>query len=134
MNIKSLIKECINEVLAEDAAGAVDKLSQSDRNKLAQGFKVAKLDGNGRFQKKEHGLQAVSKVLSAFGFQLDMVSGDLIMGDKGQRMFVFRRANAEGQDPYTEQPEIANSRIVFVWENLARPGQPAQFEILVYAS
>lgn len=131
MKLKDLVLECLNEVLTE--AGAVNKLSTGERNKLTAAFAKLKLDGNGRFPKKEHGLQAVSQALSLYGFQLDMVSADLIMGDKGSRNFIFRRANAAGQDPFTEQPEIENSRIVFTWENLGTPENP-KFEILVYAS
>lgn len=114
----------------KEANSNINKLSSSERNKISAGFAKAGLDGNGRFVKKEHGLQAVSQVLSSLGFQLDMVSGDLIMGDKGSRNFIFRRVNTPGQDTFTENPEISNSRIAFVWELLS----PNKYEILAYAS
>ena len=119
-----------------EASGAVkpEKLSNSERNKIGAAFKQAGLDGNGRFEKKERGLAAVTNALDSLGFQLDMVSGDMIMGDSGSRNFIFRRKNAPGQDPFTQTNEISNSRIVFTWENLASQGQPVKFEILAYAS
>lgn len=125
--------------ITTEAAGKVDKLSASERNKLHDAFKKAGLDGNGRFEKKEQGLAAVTNALASLGFQLDMVPADIIMGDKGSRNFVFRRVNAPGQDVFTEQPEITNSRIVFTWERLdgriqQYPNSPSKFEILVYAS
>lgn len=133
MKIAQLIRECIDEVITE-TSGKEHVLTPKERNILATAFARVGLDGNGRFEKKERGLQAVTGVLQALGFNLDMVSGDIIMGDKGSRMLPFRRVNAPGQDTFTEQPMIENSRIVFTWENLARPEQPARFEILCYAS
>ena len=107
-----------------------EKISNGERNKLGKEFAKLGLDGNGRFVKKEYGLRAVTSVLDSLGFQLDMVTLDTIMGDKGSRNFVYRRKNDEGQDPFSEKPEIINSRIVFTWELLA----PDKFEVLVYAS
>jgi hypothetical protein len=128
------LRSLIRETVVAEAGAAVDKLSNSERSKISSAFAKAGVDGNGRFEKKEHGIQAVSQALSSLGFQLDMVSGDLIMGEKGSRTLRFRRANAQGQDPFTEQPAIENSYIVFNWENLSGPGQPARFEVQCYAS
>ena len=115
----------------------VDRISNSDRKKIGAAFAKLGLDGNGRFEKKEYGLHAVQRALSDLGFQLDMVVSDMIMGDKGSRNLTFRRVNNPGDDPYTEKPAIKNSSIVFVWENLERPGEPGtlkRFEVLSYAS
>ena len=122
-----------------EAGNAQNKLSASERNKISTEFKKMGLDGNGRFQKKEDGLRAVTDALSKLGFSLDLVTADLIMGDRGSRNFLFRRANAPGQDAFTENPEISNSRIVFTWERLdgptsQYPDSPNRFEILAYAS
>lgn len=116
-----------------------ERIDNSERNKISKAFAKVGLDGNGRFEKKEHGLRAVSDVLADFGFQLDMVSADTIMGDKGSRNLIFRRVNDPGQDPFTEKPEIVNSRISFNWERLdgstfQYPDTPSKFEILAYAS
>ena len=125
--------------LQEAKENNLTNLSNSERNQIGLAFKKVGLDGNGRFEKKEKGLLAVTNALSSLGFQLDMVSADMIMGDKGSRMFTFRRINSPGADVFTENPEIQNSRIVFVWEALDRPSAQYPnashiFEILAYAS
>lgn len=126
-----LIKQCIAEVLVEGPiAPRADKISNGERTKMGKEFAKLGLDGNGRFEKKEYGLQAVTNVLQSLGFQLDMVSSDKIMGDKGSCPLPYRRINDPGQDQFSENPEIINSRIVFSWELL----EAAKFEILVYAS
>lgn len=130
---KHLVKQCIAEVLVE-APSSESRLSAGERNKIGKAFRIARLDGNGHFEKKEHGLQAITAVLDSLGFQLDMVSADMIMGDQGSRNLLFRRKNDPGQDPFTEKPEIENSRIVFTWYNRAQPGHPTDFEIVAYAS
>jgi len=137
---KKLLFECIGgnqfKLMNEDNT---DKLTSSERNLISVEFKKAGLDGNGRFEKKEHGLRAVTDALSSLGFQLDMISSDMIMGDKGSRQFIFRRKNDPEQDPFTEKSEITNSRIVFNWEKLdgptfSYPNSPNKYEILAYAS
>lgn len=114
----------------EEAPTVVNKLSKPERNAISNAFAKMGLDGNGRFDKKEQGLSAVTQALDSLGFQLDMVSRDIIIGDQGSRMLLFRRRNAEGADAFTEQPEISNSRIVFTWELMGQN----RFEILAYAS
>lgn len=116
-----------------------DKLTTSERNLISTEFKKAGLDGNGRFEKKEYGLKAITDVLSSLGFQLDMISADMIMGDKGRRSFIFRRKNDPKQDSFTEKSEITNSSIVFIWERMdgptfSYPNSPNKFEIIAYAS
>jgi len=126
-------------VLNTEVSQVENKISNSERNKISKEFATLGLDGNGRFEKKEHGLQAITNALSKLGFQLDMVSSDIIMGDKGSRTLTYRRANDPGQDIFTEKPEISNSRIVFTWERMdgptaQYPNSPSKFEILAYAS
>lgn len=132
-SFKYLVKQCIAEVLVE-APSSEDRISKGEQGKIGKAFTDAGLDGNGHFKKKEHGLQAITSVLDSLGFQLDMVSADIIMGDQGSRNLTFRRRNDPGQDPFTEKPEIANSRIVFSWYNRAQPGRPSDFEVVAYAS
>jgi hypothetical protein len=115
------------------------KLTNGERNKIGAAFKKLGLDGNGRFEKKERGLAAITSALSSLGFQLDMVSGDIIMGDKGNRALPFRRVNDPGADPFSEKPMIENSRISFSWERMDGPSSqypnaPSKFEIVAYAS
>ena len=110
------------------------KISPREKKIMSQTFSKMGLDGNKRFESVSKGLHAVTSVLHAMGFNLDMVSGDMIMGQKGQRNLTFRRSNDEGADPFTEKPEIKNSRIAFVWENLSNEGQTPRYEILAYPS
>lgn len=114
-------------------------ITNAERSKMIDAFKRAGLDGNGRFVKKEQGLAATTQILDALGFNLDMVTADSIMGDKGSRQLIFRRKNDAGQDIFTEKPEIQNSRIVFGWTRMDGPtfqysNAPSKFEIHVYAS
>ena len=137
-DLKAFVKQCIAEVIVEGEP-RVDKLSKPEQRAIGAAFAKLGLDGNGRFEKKEHGLRAITNALWELGFQLDMVTADIIMGDKGSRNLTFRRKNPEGADPYTELPEISNSRIVFNWEALDRPSfqypnAPHVYEILAYAS
>ena len=143
-SFESLVKQCIAEVITESpkqnkADKMVSNISQAERNKLHDSLKKRGVDGNGRFDKKEHGLREVSNALDECGFILDMVSADIIMGDKGSRMLPFRRKNDEGADIYSEKPMIENSRLVFNWERLdgpthQYPNSPHKFEIQTYAS
>lgn len=123
--------------MMDEAAASETKISSAERKNIHAAFQKLGLDGNGRFLKKEHGLQAVTNALSELGFTLDMVSADLIMGDKGSRNFLFRRSNDQRQDPFSEKNEIDNSRIVFNWEKLQGmqgQGGSSPFEILAYPS
>jgi hypothetical protein len=133
---RRLVKQCLAEVITEELGNADSRITPAERKQIGKSFAAAGLDGNGHFQKKEHGLQAITKVLDSLGFQLDMVSADIIMGDEGSRNLSFRRKNDAGADPFTEKEAIANSRIVFSWYNRAPQGQIGQsdFEILSYAS
>lgn len=125
----------LKEGMVETAAVArPERLEKKEARAIGTAFAKLGLDGNGRFEKKEHGLHAITRALDTLGFQLDMVTADIIMGDKGQRNLTFRRKNDEGADPFTEKPEIINSRIAFIWENLAREGQTPRYEILAYAT
>lgn len=130
-DLKLLIKEILS-VVVEDGEVKMDRLLPKEKTLISKAFAKVGLDGNGRFESVSKGLHAVTDVLSALDFNLDMVSGDMILGEKGQRNLSFRRANDPGADPFTEKPEIRNSRIAFVWENLAGPGEDPRYEILVY--
>lgn len=124
----------VNKPLSEVGTTKSEKLLGGERTKIGKAFTNAGLDGNGRFESISKGLHAVTNALSTLGFNLDMVSADMIMGDRGNRNLPFRRTNDEGQDIFTEKPMIENSRIAFTWENLATPGKPPRYEILAYAS
>ena len=107
-------------------ASKPDKISNSERTKISAAFSKAGVDGNGRFNNASKGISAVSVALDSVGFNLDMVSGDIILGDKGNRLLPYRRKTT---DSNIESPEIKNSRIAFNWEKLGD-----KFEIQCYAS
>jgi hypothetical protein len=125
--------------VSEDKGKQSSILTAAEKQKINKTLTHIGLDGNGRFEKVSRGLLYITRGLDAVGFSLDMVSGDIIMGDKGSRMLPFRRKAYEGQDVFTENPEIENSRIYITWENLTPPrdNQPTSvgnFEIIAYAT
>jgi hypothetical protein len=85
-------------------------------------------------------INILAKVLDDVGYTLGMVSGDLILGDKGSRMLSFSRKSTN-PDPQIEGQEITNSRISFNWEvtshnlNSKTPIYgDKKYEIVAYAS
>lgn len=120
--------------LSEAGEIQLDRISPREKKLMSQAFNKVGLDGNGRFQSVSQGLRAVTDALSSLGFNLDMVTGDMVLGEKGQRQLSFRRTNDPGADPFTEKPMIKNSRIAFVWENLSGEGATPRYEILAYPS
>jgi hypothetical protein len=95
------------------------------------------LGGNEKVPKLGQALNVLSRVLSDNGFVLDMVSGDILMGHKGNRALPFRRALPEGSDAFDEGQEI-DSRISFNWEDLnasssaQRQLDPKNYEVIAY--
>ena len=109
-------------------------LKAADRNRIARSLQSSDmLGGNEKVAKLATALSVVTDHLSELGFSLDVVSSDILMGDKGSRQLPFRLAN-DTEDPFFEHPRIENSFIIFVWENLARVDEDARFEILAYVS
>lgn len=135
--LKALIKECLNEMdtapnIANDTVFD-SKIKSSDRAKISNALHTKpELGGTIKLDKKEKALTIINDVLSKIGYQLDMVSGDILLGDKGTRLLPYRR-QIKSEDPFTEGPEIENSRISFTWENLGTPEQK-KFEIIAYAT
>lgn len=127
--LKALIREVIEEVANEN------KLSAQERKLINNAFhKIPELGGNKKVDSVGKGLNVVSKALDGLGFQLDMVSGDMVMGSKGHRLLRFRRKSTN-PDPYTEGPAIENSGISFSWENMTQDQfGPKVIEIVAYAS
>ena len=115
---------------------SVDKINEVDDSKLTamERKKInatisarGELSGNIRY--KQHGgkskaLALLTNILDGLGYKLHMVSGDEILGDKGNKRLSFSRANGV---------EISNSFIIFNYENLGDMENP-NFEITVYAS
>jgi len=124
------------EGLSESKAGSGHGHRLLPKEKKAIHKKMAEvgLDGNGRFGNPSKAVSVLGGALKDVGFHLDMVHGDLILGDKGHRLLVFRRTG-ENVSPLEEHPEVINSRISFSWEKLGydNEGHP-KYEVLCYPS
>ncbi len=96
------------------------------RNALARAPKASMLGGNDRTESKTEGLAAVNEALGRAGFYLEMVIGDLFIGEKGSRLLRIAQND-------TEQP-VENCGISYTWENLNRDGETPRYELIVYLS
>jgi len=135
-------KDAAIEILDDEGFEGISESKDSNSHKLLPKEKKAihkkmaevGLDGNGRFGNPSKAVSVLGGALKDVGFHLDMVHGDLILGDKGHRLLVFRRTG-ENVSPLEEHPEVVNSRISFSWEKLGydNEGHP-KYEVLCYPS
>ena len=135
-------KDAAIEILDDEGFEGISESKDSNSHKLLPKEKKAihkkmaevGLDGNGRFGNPSKAVSVLGGALKDVGFHLDMVHGDLILGDKGHRLLVFRRTG-ENVSPLEEHPEVVNSRISFSWEKLGydNEGHP-NYEVLCYPS
>ena len=135
-------KDAAIEILDDEGFEGISESKDSNSHKLLPKEKKAihkkmaevGLDGNGRFGNPSKAVSVWGGALKDVGFHLDMVHGDLILGDKGHRLLVFRRTG-ENVSPLEEHPEVVNSRISFSWEKLGydNEGHP-KYEVLCYPS
>lgn len=109
------------------------RASKRDRSAIVSAISSGKiLDGNVKVQSVGRGISALAGALDKAGFILDMVSGDLLLGDRGNRDLTFRRKNLPDADPFSEQPAF-ETRVHFVWENVGdRSHEQKRFEIIAY--
>lgn len=91
------------------------------------------LDGNIKHTGASKALAVLSSCLDAHGLVLDMVTGDMLMGEKGSRHLTISRRAPEGSDPFTPGVQIENSRVCFTWENLGTQFAP-RVEVIAYLS
>ena len=110
------------------------KLQKSERNSINKALSKYGLDGNGRFGNPSKGVSALSKALDEAGFQLGMVSGDILLGDEGSRLLPYHKYSNSTKE-FEEHPEVSNSRIAFNWTKLGtdKEGNPV-FEVQTYPS
>lgn len=129
---QQMLIEAYNKVLLKE--GFVHKLTKPERRMITDSLTQYGLDGNGRFGNTSKAITALSRALDAVGFQLEMVAGDILLGDKGSRLLPFRK-ELETIKIGEEHPEVENSRIYFNWEKLGtdKEGNPV-FEVLCYPS
>ena len=111
------------------------KISPAERRKIAaQIYKFPVLGGNVKVSKPSEALKFIQQALDKVGFQLDMVSGDMLLGDKGSRLLPYSRTPV---NPTDEGEQVGNSRISFTWE--ATSVSPTnsldkKFEVTVYVT
>ena len=72
-------------------------------------------------------VSALSAMMDRHGFSLDMVCGDILLGDSGNRLLPFR---VKHEDSFSEHPMIENSRAVFAWEKM----EDNRVEVVAYIS
>lgn len=73
------------------------------------------LNGNDREGSFGRALNRINEHLRSHGFEIDMVTADLLLGAGGSRLLTFRRSN-HTEDPFYENPEIENAHVTFSWE------------------
>lgn len=96
--------------------------------------KHKELDGNVKVDSLGKALTVLTNALDKVGYNLDMVTGDILLGDKGSRLLTFRRKSTS-PDPFTEGTEIENSRISFNWEVTSTDDAGLKrYEVVAYAS
>jgi len=74
--------------------------------------KVPMLIGTDRKITLGRAINELAALMGRHGFPLDMVSGDLLLGDSGSRQLPFRVTHP---DAFCEHPMIENSRVSFNW-------------------
>ena len=109
-------------------------LSKKERIKITNHIHNSKiLGGNSKVDSISKGLHELGNVLGACGFNLEMVTGDMINTPKGNILIPFRR---KAENPFIEGTEIQNSQISFTWENLEKIDDGYEFkkryEIIAY--
>ncbi len=131
-NDQELLFEAYKKVKLNE--GFIHKLTKPERRIIQNSLTKYGLDGNGRFGNTSKAIVALSNALGDVGFSLDMVAGDILLGDKGSRLLPFRK-NLDTIKIGEEHPEVENSRIYFNWEKLGtdKEGHPV-FEVLCYPS
>ena len=110
------------------------KISKRERINITNQISKSKmLGGNLKVKSVGEGLHEIKNILDSCGFNLDMISGDMVMGPEGNALLTFRRKT---DNPVIEGQEIENSRISFTWENLEPLEDGAEikkrYEILAY--
>jgi hypothetical protein len=125
------LTEILNEIVTE--ASDISKITQPERKRISNEFhKHPELGGTKKVDSLGKVLTIITQALDVVGFQLDMVTGDLLLGEKGQRLLPYSRKSI---DPKTDPIQIQNSRISFTWENM-NPDKfgPKNIEIIAYPS
>ena len=121
---KKVVSEKVEESKDKKKKDSVEDLSQSSTINKKERIKIQNalhksnvLGGNTKVDSISKGLFEVGNALDACGFNLQMVTGDMILGPKGNILLSFSR---KGENSFVDGVEIENSRISFTWENLEK--------------
>ena len=121
---KKVVVEKVEEPKEKKKKDSVEDLSQSSTINKKERIKIQNalhksnvLGGNTKVDSISKGLFEVGNALDACGFNLQMVTGDMILGPKGNILLSFSR---KGENSFVDGVEIENSRISFTWENLEK--------------
>lgn len=121
---KKVVAEKVEEPKEKKKKDSVEDLSQSSTINKKERIKIQNalhksnvLGGNTKVDSISKGLFEVGNALDACGFNLQMVTGDMILGPKGNILLSFSR---KGENSFVDGVEIENSRISFTWENLEK--------------
>ena len=128
-DIKEIVEEILNEI-GESGYRLTPKEKKLISNEMG---KYKELGGNIKFNRqggKGVAIGIISKALSAVGFELDMVTGDILLGEKGNRLLSFSRSGI-GEMPSVP---VVNSRISFSWENLSGDQFNPNIEVIAYVT
>lgn len=123
------------DVEVTEATNSGYKITPKERNIIRKSMdKYPELKGNKKYDReggKTLAVQLISRCLEEVGFQLDMVTGDMLIGEKGNRLLPYSKVSFE---PNTEASPVGNSRINFAWENLSGGKFNPSYEIIAYVT
>lgn len=120
---KKVVSEKVEEVEKKKKPSVEDRfqistINKKERIKLQNALhKSNVLGGNTKVDSISKGLLEVGNALDSCGYNLQMVTGDMILGPKGNILLAFSR---KGENSFVDGVEIENSRISFTWENLEK--------------
>lgn len=119
--------------LLTEASGtlqATSKLTAPERRRITNSLgRYKELDGNIKVPSLGTAISKLAAAIDEAGFTLEMVSGDILLGDKGNRHLPFMR-KPTGSDAFAEGPRVEGCFINFTWENLSREGR--SYEVIAY--
>ena len=102
------------------------RITPQEKKLIAKNLEVfPELKGLKKLESFKSTLGLISKALDAAGFELDMVTGDILLGQKGTRLLTFSKKGGES---------VGNSRINFTWENLSGDQFNPRYEVIAYVS
>ena len=140
MDRSRIIKKAMEKLKSIDFITEIDKpekIKPKERKKINEEFRKAGLDGNGRFEKIDHGISKINEILADYDLELDEITNsDRFKEDKGRQE--FKLARKKHKDPFSPIP-IKNSIVAFSWHLMSEKKitdtvKEKQYEILAYVS